>query len=102
MTNPAPATPVGAGPHAVLACAGLLAGSAVFIATARFANQWIDLNPRLMEGAGWIGLGLLVVASVWLCGIWWARRFRVSIWRLMVVVASVAAMLKTLFWLRGG
>ena len=101
MTNPASALPVGAGPSALLATGCLLAASAVLIAVARIVNHWVDLDPLVRDGAGWIGLGCLVVGSVWRFGIWWARRFRVSIGRLMVFVAAAAVLGKAVFWLQG-
>jgi hypothetical protein len=58
----------------------------------RYSQAGLDLNNIVQEVAGWLGIALAVSGILYLVYIWAVHRFRVSIGRLMVIVAMLAVL----------
>jgi hypothetical protein len=66
----------------------------------RYSQDELDLDNIVRSVVGLLGLALAVAGIVYLTYIWAADRFRVSIGRLMLVVALVAVLLLVVIVLR--
>jgi hypothetical protein len=77
-------------PRAMMICVALLACSAVLIAVDKRGL----LEGVAKEASGLAGYALALCGGLYLIHIWWADRFRVSIGRLMLVVAIIAVLLQ--------
>jgi FtsH-binding integral membrane protein len=66
----------------------------------RYSPAGFDLDDIVQEVAGWIGMALAVSGILSLIYIWGADRFRISIGRLMVIVAMLAVLLLVVVTLR--
>ncbi len=97
--------------RAMLFAAALLGAGAIAIAVARlqlldfhdvvrFSPADLDLDNIVREIASWLGVALTVSGILYLIYIWGADRFRVSIGRLMLVVALLAVLLTVIIILR--
>jgi hypothetical protein len=95
----------------MLLAAALLGAAAILIAECRFglldlhdvvrySRADLDLDHIVRDVAGWLGVALTVSGILYLIYIWGADRFRVSIGRLMVVVAMLAVLLQVVITLR--
>jgi hypothetical protein len=92
----------------MLLAAALLGAAAILIAVGRLGlrdlhdvvrySQAVDNIVR--DVAEWVGVALAVSGILYLISIWGADRFRVSIGRLMVVVAMLAVLLAVVITLR--
>jgi hypothetical protein len=98
-------------PRAMLRAAALLGAAAILIAegrlgllefhdVVRYSQADLDLDNIVRDVAGWLGAALAVSGILYLICIWSADRFRVSIARLMVVVAMLAVLLLVVLTLR--
>jgi hypothetical protein len=85
-------------------CAAILACAAVLIAVQK--RGLLDLGHVGSEALAWSSHALALAGGVYLIHIWWAHRFRVSIGRLMLVVALVAVLIQSVSaytrWMKGG
>jgi hypothetical protein len=95
----------------MLIAAALLGAAAILIAEGRlglldlhdvvgYSQAELDLDHIVRDVAGWVGVALAVSGILYLICIWGADRFRVSIGRLMVVVAMLAVLLQVVLTLR--
>jgi hypothetical protein len=95
----------------MLIAAALLGAAAILIAegrlglldlhdVVRYSQAELDLDNMLRDVAGWLGVALTVSGILYLLYIWGADRFRVSIGRLMAVVALLAVSLWIVITLR--
>jgi hypothetical protein len=66
----------------------------------RYSRDDLDLDNIVRNLLGLLGLALAVAGILYLIYIWGADRFRVSIGRLMLVVALLAALLTVVIILR--
>jgi succinate-acetate transporter protein len=98
-------------PRAMLLAAALLGAGAILIAVGRlwpfefhdvvrYSHATIDFDNILQEITSWLGVALTVAGIFTLIYVWGADRFRVSIGRLMVVVALLAVLLAVVITLR--
>jgi hypothetical protein len=98
-------------PRAMLLAAALLGLAAILIAVGRlglldfhdvvrYSQADLDLDNIVRDVVGWVGFALAVAGILYLICIWVANRFRVSIGRLMVVVAMLAVLLQVVLTLR--
>jgi hypothetical protein len=97
--------------RAMLIAAALLGAAAMLIAegrlglldlhdVVRYSQADLDLDNIVRDVAGWVGVALAVSGILYLICIWGADRFRVSIGRLMVVMAMLAVLLQVVLTLR--
>ena len=97
--------------RAMLIAAALLGAAAILIAegrlglldlhdVVRYSQADLDLDNIVRDVAGWVGVTLAVSGILYLICMWSADRFRVSIGRLMVVVAMLAVLLQVVLTLR--
>lgn len=98
-------------PRSMLLAAALLGVAAILIAAGRlglvdlhdvvrYSHADLDLDNIVRGVVGWVGFALAVSGILYLIYIWGADRFRVSIGRLMVVVAMLAVLLVVVLTLR--
>ena len=98
-------------PRAMLLAAALLGAAAILIAegrlglldfhdVVRYSQADLDLDNIVRGVVVWVGFALAVSGILYLIYIWGADRFRVSIGRLMVVVAMLAVLLVVVLTLR--
>ena len=98
-------------PRSMLLAAALLGVAAILIAAGRlglvdlhdvvrYSHADLDLDNIVRGVVGWVGFALAVSGILYLIYIWGADRFRVSIGRLMLVVALLAVLLTVVIILR--
>lgn len=95
----------GTRPRDIVRIAALFGAAAILIAESRlglldlhdvvrYSQADFDLDNLVQPAAGWLGMALAVTGFVYLIHIWAANRYRVSIGRLMVIVAMLAVLLQ--------